>query len=315
MASKDSSQLYTPAMLAEILGISAGDVRRWFRAGFLSAVSEVMQLPQFDYEGLTAARQLATWTRQGATVKSIQAQLNALRERTGTSLPIQQMPIVADGKRLVLRQGDQFFEASGQQRFAFEIPATESEASHPVSIRFDPSLGRQPGLSVSRSDENDLELPLESMLDCAIAAEEALELDCAVQWYRTALAVHGPNADLCFQIAELLYRDGDVNGARERYFMALELNPELVEARANLGCVLAECGQTSLAIAAFEGALEQFADYADVHFHLARVLDEVGESQQAVDHWRTFLELSPASPWADEAQQRLNQCSAPLLDF
>jgi hypothetical protein len=43
-----------------------------------------------------------------------------------------------------------------------------------------------------------------------------------------------------------------------------------------------------------------------VHFHLARLLDNVGERQQAADHWRRFLELSPKSPWAEEAVQRLD---------
>ncbi|MEM7559296.1 MAG: tetratricopeptide repeat protein, partial [Planctomycetota bacterium] len=118
--------------------------------------------------------------------------------------------------------------------------------------------------------------------------------------------VHGLNADICFQIAELLYRSGDVCGARERYFTALEIEPELLEARANLGCVLLECQQADLAIAAFEGALAQYPDYADVHFHLARALEELGEANRAVQHWQRFLDLAPTSPWAEEAQHRLN---------
>jgi tetratricopeptide (TPR) repeat protein len=320
MSSSENSQFYTPAMLAEILGISVRDVRRWHRAGILPAAAEVMQLPQFDYEGLIAARQLSAWTRQGATVQSIRVQLTALKERSGCEAPIQQLPITADGKRLVLRQGDQFFEASGQLRFAFDNAADNSDSTRPVSIRFDPAqraapAGKGPADRVAEAGQAELEQSLESMIECAIAAEEAFDLEVAIQWYRTALAVHGPNADLCFQLAELLYRVGDIGGARERYFMALELDPELVEARANLGCVLAESGQTALAIAAFEGTLQQYAEYADVHFHLARVLDEVGEPHRAVEHWQTFLELAPASPWADEAQQRLEHCSTPVLEF
>jgi tetratricopeptide (TPR) repeat protein len=106
-------------------------------------------------------------------------------------------------------------------------------------------------------------------------------------------------------LAEVLYRSGDLAGARERYFCAIELDSELVEARANLGCVLAECGQHNLAIAAFQGALQQYPDYADVHFHLARVLDEVDRGNDARKHWQRFVELAPASPWADEAIDRL----------
>lgn len=136
----------------------------------------------------------------------------------------------------------------------------------------------------------------------------------AVEWYRSALASYGPDADICFLIAGLLYRAADVHGAREGYFFALELNPERVEARANLRCVLAECGQLNLANAAFDGALAQYPDYADVHFHLARVLDDANEVGNAVEHLQRFIELAPASHWAEQAQHRLGQI-APFLEF
>ena len=169
-------------------------------------------------------------------------------------------------------------------------------------------------LPAAQRDTTQEELSLSQMVDEALAAEDVDDLAGAVDWLRAAMAAWGASADLCFQLAELLYRQGDLSGARERYFMALELDPNLVEARANLGCVLAECGQAELAVSAFEGTLQQFADYADVHFHLARALDDTGQTNRAVEHWQRFLELAPASPWAEEAQQRLNQLS-PLLEF
>ena len=91
-----------------------------------------------------------------------------------------------------------------------------------------------------------------------------------------SLAAGGPSPEICFQLAELLYRLGDVTAARERYYMAIELDEDYVEARANLGCVLAETGQLELAVAAFQGALRYHSDYPDVHYHLARTLDDLG---------------------------------------
>jgi tetratricopeptide (TPR) repeat protein len=92
----------------------------------------------------------------------------------------------------------------------------------------------------------------------------------------------------------------------------VELDEDYVEARANLGCVLAETGRPDLAVAAFEGALRFHPDYADVHYHLARVLDELDRPFEAVEHWRAFSELAPDSPWADEAHQRLATGAAPV---
>ena len=106
-------------------------------------------------------------------------------------------------------------------------------------------------------------------------------------------------------MAELLYQVNDLAAARERYSMAVEFDEAFVEARANLGCVLVELGQTELALVTFEGALEHHPDYPDVHFHLARLLDEIGSDQKAWQHWARFLELTPSGPWADEARLRI----------
>ena len=106
-------------------------------------------------------------------------------------------------------------------------------------------------------------------------------------------------------MAELLYRLGDLAAARERYYMAIELDEDYVEARANLGCVLAELGQRELAVAAFEGALRYHAGYADAHYHFARTLDDLGRRDKAEEHWRLFLAMTPDSPWAEQARMRL----------
>ena len=83
--------------------------------------------------------------------------------------------------------------------------------------------------------------------------------------------------------------------------MTIELDEDYVEARANLGCVLEETGQKDLAVAAFEGALAYHPDYADVHYHLARTLDDLDRAGEAQPHWQAFLNLAPDSPWADRA--------------
>ena len=60
-----------------------------------------------------------------------------------------------------------------------------------------------------------------------------------------------------------------------------------------------------MAVAAFRGALAVYDDYPDVHYNLARTLDELDRSDQADHHWQRFLELAPESPWAAEARERI----------
>ena len=71
-------------------------------------------------------------------------------------------------------------------------------------------------------------------------------------------------------------------------------------------CLLAELGQTTLAVAAFRGALALHPDFPDAHYHLALALEQQGEADEARAHWRCFLELSPDSPWAETARQHVS---------
>ena len=50
-------------------------------------------------------------------------------------------------------------------------------------------------------------------------------------------------------------------------------------------------------------------DYADAHYHLARLLDDLERDIEAEHHWKRFLELAPDSPWAGEAGTRLSKPS------
>lgn len=154
-------------------------------------------------------------------------------------------------------------------------------------------------------DSSDRPVTADQLRRMAAELEEAGQLAEAADMYRAAMAAAGPDPETCFQLAELLYRLGDLSAARERYYTAIELDEDYVEARANLGCVLAETGQWELAVAAFQGALTYHGGYADVHYHLARTLDELGRRDEAEVHWRTFLAMAPDSPWAEQARGRL----------
>ena len=189
--------------------------------------------------------------------------------------------MIVQGKEILLRQGDGLIEPGGQLRFDFD--AWEGEPTPQQAV---PTTAEQ-------------------MCRLAAELEEDGQLAAAAEMYRAAMAAAGPKAEICFQVAELLYRQGDLAGARERYYMAIELDEDYVEARANFGCVLAETGQRELAVAAFEGALRYHPDYADVHYHLARTLDEMHERHRAEEHWRAFVAQAPDSPWAEEARGRL----------
>lgn len=307
---------YTPAMLAELLGVSVATIRRWHRRGLIVPVREVHRLPYFDYQEIATARRLAELVAAGASPTVIEKKLAALaRLVPDVERPLAQLSVIVEGRQLLLRQGEGLIEPGGQRRIDFDALERSRYASDSESSPTD-GLANVDAESQERFDEpaaprsilfasEPCDVGPEELLRAAAELEDEGDLPAAIEHVRAALAAGGPRADTCFHLAELLYRQGDLAAARERYYMAIEIDENYVEARANLGCLLAETGETLLAISAFVGALRFHADYPDAHYHLARLLDDVGDTARALDHWRAFLALAPGSPWSDEARQRL----------
>ena len=298
-------QFYTPAMLAELLELPISTIRRWHRRGLISPTRQVHKLPYFDFQEVASARRLAKLIASGAAPQQIESRLSKLASLyPDLQRPLSQLSVIVEGRHVLLRQGQGLLEPGGQMRIDFDAlaePPNESHDSQPSVL----SIGDPDSLPADELKSLDqLATPAE-FIQLAIEQEDAGETELAIQTYRSQALAFGSTPDVCFRIAELLYQIGDLPGARERYFMAVELDEAFVEARANLGCVLVESNQAELAISAFEGALLHHSEYPDVHFYLAGVLDQVGRTEDAIIHWQQFLDLAPKSPWAEEARDRL----------
>lgn len=296
-------QLYTPAMLADLVEVPIAAIRRWHRSGALEACRNVRRLPYFDFQEVAIARHLAALFHEGCTLHAIERKLSELNKLCpNLTRPLADPAIVVEGSRLYLRRGDDLTEPGGQLLIDFE---KDDDPEQHTALSFEAT----PALEIEPTQEESI--PSVDMLQqSAQQWEDEGELDKAAEIYRTLLVAGEQTPEIHFSLADLLYRMGDLSAARERYYMAIELDEEYVEARANLGCVLAENDELELAKAAFQGALAFHPDYADVHYHLATLLDKLNASEEAESHWQAFLELAPESPWATMAKSRLEVISS-----
>lgn len=295
-AARETGGSYTAAMLAELLRVPVATIRRWQRWGLIRPVRQVKRLSYFDFQEVAAARWWAQLLSSGVSSRLLRKQLTALaRHAPPGQRALVDLGVVLEGRRLLLRRGENLIDAAGQLHFDFDTQPAVIAPNPPSSeiLSAEPSGGGRV-------------LNHEELAHLAAELEDRGQLVEAAECYRAALAAAGPDAELNFLLAEVLYRLGDLPAARERYFAAIEIDEDFVEARANLGCLLAECGQSELAVAALRGALAHHPQYADAHYHLARLLDELGQPGEAETHWRAFLEQSPDSPWAETARRRLN---------
>ena len=280
-------------MLAELLAVSPALVRAWIKRGWLIPSRVEHKLPLVDFAELTIGRQLADLHRGGVSGPRLARKLAEIeRHFPEIKRPLAELTFVLDGSRLLVRRGEALLDPAGQRQMDFTALEDEGEIAATI-----PSPA-----AIARSDQPP---PPQQLLQWAGELEEAGDLQSAAEMYRASLLATGPLAEVCFRLGEVLYRLGETAAARERYAMAVELDEDFVEARCNLGCVLAELGQAELGAAALEGALAHHGDYADAHWHLARIHDGLGNLEKSFVHYERFLSLAPDSPWADEARHKL----------
>jgi tetratricopeptide (TPR) repeat protein len=298
-------RLYTAAMLAELVHVPIAAIRQWQRRGAIVAKREVQRLAYFDFEEVPVARKLAQLLEAGCSLSAVNRKLETLsRLLPGVGRPLADPAVVAEGRRLVVRRDVGLAEPSGQLLIDFDA-ATSSTGGSEVSPATISIIGAAALHKPTAREPQTHPNAAEDLRALAAELEGSGQLAQAADAYRAAMFSGEATADDHFALAELLYQAGDLAAARERYYVAIELDEDFVEARSNLGCVLAELGEMGLAEAAFRGALEYHPDYADAHYHLARLLDRAGRSAEAACHWRLFMSMAPASPWADEARERV----------
>jgi tetratricopeptide (TPR) repeat protein len=300
-------RLYTPAMLAELLHVPIAAIRQWHRRGAMIAKREVQRLPYFDFEEVRVARKLAQLLAAGCSLAAVNRRLEGLaRLLPGVGRPLADPAVVVEGRRLYVRRDEGLSEPTGQLLIDFDgaKPQAMGDADDGGLVAI-PMVGGEALHKPSERERGAHPYVAEDLRALAAELEGTGQPEQAVEVYRAVLFSGDSTAEDQFALAELLYLGGDLPAARERYYVAIELDEDYVEARSNLGCVLAELGEVGLAEAAFRGALEYHPNYADAHYHLARLLDRANRSGEASCHWQLFMNLAPASPWADEARDRI----------
>ena len=280
---------YTPAMLARILGVSTATVQGWVRRGLIRPVRHVYRLAYFDFQEAASAKRIAELVESGVAPATLERALASLeRFLPAIDRPLSQLALLAEGNEVLIRRGRHLVEPTGQRRFDFE------PQHDPENVEED-----------QNAPEAGEPHTVPQLCELAAELEEQEQFVEATEAYRRALLLGGPDAEIAFRLGNLLYQLGQVEAARERYYEAVETDPDYVEAWSNLGCVLSELNQPGEAIEAFECALEIHDEYADAHYLLANVLQEQGRHEEEADHLQAYLRFDQRSTWADEAKRRL----------
>lgn len=297
---RKTHKLYTPAMLSQLLNVPVYEIRRWERAGLIKPVKKVYRLPYFDFEEVASARRLCELAASGVRADQIAASLERLHALLpNVERPLEQLEVLARGTNgLVYRDESGLIETTGQRLFDFDPPVAEqSDEEGPSTIPIRPA---RPDSPPDRQQWSAIDWFLES---CWLT--ENNEIVAAIEALRLAIIGDPKNSTYHFHLADALYRQRKPDAAIERYHVAVELDHNFLEAWTQLGCVLSETGDLSGSKDAFEIALDLHPDYPEAHFHLAGVLEQLDQIDEAAEHWQKYLEFDQRGPWAEIARKRL----------
>jgi Flp pilus assembly protein TadD len=123
--------------------------------------------------------------------------------------------------------------------------------------------------------------------------------DLAVQNYRKAIELdrksEHPSAWPYLNLAITLQFQNDLAGAESNLREALRLDPGFAQAHFQLGLVLEDLGRLEEAARELREAAQLNASYAEPHMALARIYRKLGQESSAREETQTYLRLHPHS--------------------
>lgn len=286
------TDLFTMTEIARLLDFPPARLRTLDRAGVVSPSGRRRGRRAYTFSDLIALRTAKTLLEQRVRLRDVTRAVQALkRSLPKVTRPLQELRIVSDGQRVVVRTQDGAFEPlTGQMLLDLEVKTLRDDVVRVLR----PSAGRERARTA-------YELYLRaSQLD-----EDPLTMDEAERLYTQAIQLDPWLSIAYTNLGNIRFRRQDTDGAEQLYRKALEIDARQPEAQYNLGYVMLERGQPQLSIPLFLGAIEADPKFSDAYFNLAMAYEQIGESQKARPFWKSYIGLEPSGTWTEIAKRHL----------
>lgn len=286
------TDLFTLSEIARLLDIAPTRLRTLDRAGVVTPSGRRRGRRAYTFSDVIALRTAKTLLERKVRLRDVTRAIQALRRSLPkVTRPLQELRIVSDGQRVVVRTHDGAFEPlTGQMLLDLEVKSLRDDVVRVLR----PSAGRERArtayelyLRASQLDEDP-----RTMDDAEALYQQAIELD---PWLGIAYT----------NLGNIRFRRQDTDGAEGLYKKALEIDQRQPEAQYNLGYVMLERGHPELSIPLFLGAIAADPKFSDAYFNLAMAYEQTGETQKARPYWKNYISLEPSGTWTEIAKRHL----------
>jgi superkiller protein 3 len=144
------------------------------------------------------------------------------------------------------------------------------------------------------------------------------EVDGAIASYQKALVFNPVNPKVHMSLGKIYYAEkGLYYESVTAYKRAIELDPQLVDARMGLGEVYEEKGLYKEAIEEYRRVIEADAKHTGAMYNLALVYEKV-DPREAIAQWERYIQLASQlqseKDWVDVARQHLRKLRSRIKD-
>ena len=276
---------YSRADLLRILRITPRQLQAWEKADLVTAAESYSF---FDLLQIKKVRDLCAQRVRPAVIR--QSLLAMQKQVAGMENPLLEAGALRSGNRVAFRHQGRLLEPIAGQ-FLFDFAAPEKILTSPV----------QPGPELVVTDVAEL-------FARGIALEEEPRTqDEAIAVYQKVLDMDPNHAAAHINLGTLYYNRQEYVAAEKHYRSAIEIDPRYALAYFDLGNVLDETGRVQEAIATYKTALRLAPTYADAHYNLALAYEKIREPRKALQHWRAYVKLDTAGPWAVHAKHQIQR--------
>lgn len=291
------TEVFSAKDVSKLLGLTPARLRSLDRTQIVSPTGERNGKRAYTFQDLIALRATLMLSRD-VKMREVARAIGALRRALPrVTHPLQELRLVSDGRRVVVRSqhpdfGNRAFEpVTGQLVLDFDVAA----------LRTDVVRVLRPETPAARA-----RTAYELYVRASALDEDPSTYDQAEALYREAVEIDPHLAIAHTNLGNILFRRGDDRAAEVYYLTAITIDDRQPEAHYNLGYVMLERGDAKQAADHFEKAIMRDSRFADAHFNLAMACEQLGERSRARIHWKRYLDLEPQGTWADIARKHLS---------
>jgi len=293
---------YSVKEVARIFAVDESRLRYWAQTGFVNPSVRRRGRRYYTFADLIAVKTAVELLAAGLPMQRVRKNLTALRQQ----LPEAEMTNLAvscDGDTIVATDNGVVFEPeTGQLVLMFTADSLATQIDDVLKL---PVAAAQPEPPAPMPVADTRPPTAYRYFLAGCDAEETSDDRAAEHCYRQALQLEPFFAAAHTNLGNLLYRRGDLAGARAHYEQSLDCEPDQAEARYNLGNLLEDMGETESAIAELRRVCNSHPQFADAHYNLALILARVGGLAQARSHLEIYLEIDADSEWAQRLREFL----------